>query len=666
MRPFSFYLCISAVGAALVLTSCETAEPKGPVTAPPAKAQAPTLTPPAEPAAAVQKPEEKPLPKIDPVELTLAAAEREYQAGRANYLAGHLEAAKENFNRAFDVLLSGPVPVKTEDRLQREFDKIVDGVHELELFALKAGDGFTGQQPEPAPIDEANDVTFPVDASIKAMAEQELRTTQSDLPLTLNDAVAAYINYFSTRGRGFLEHGYVRAGRYREMILKTLKEEGIPQDLIYLAQAESGFHPLALSRAGARGMWQFMASRASEYGLARNWWVDERQDPVKATQAAAHHLKDLYEQFGDWYLAMAAYNSGPGTVQHAVERTGYVDYWELHRRGVLPAETRNYVPIILAITIMSKNPAQYGLDRLAPDTPQSMDTITIRYPVDLRLVAECVDASLATLQDLNPSLLRLTTPKDEEFDLRLPLGTKAKFEQAIAAIPPDMRVWWRYHRVAPGDTLAAIAHKYHTTAPAIETVNNLDPDADLRLESKLIIPITPGRHDSETTTFSKAVTRYKVRKGDTVLSVADNFGVPTGNLRKWNRLKGNALVPGRVLLIHRPVAASGSKSKQLSASASTKRSGPGDASTTAHGKEANLRASSSHRTETASANHHAVKNANGTPAGGHRVVHRVAKGETLYSIARSYKVSVSELKRNNGQLAENLRAGSTLVIKRGE
>ena len=178
----------------------------------------------------------------------------------------------------------------------------------------------------------------------------------------MNDQVAMFINYFSSpRGKATLEHAWARAGRYHEMISRVLKEEGVPQDLIYLAQAESGFQPLALSRAGARGMWQFMAQTGELNGLARTWWVDDRQDPEKATRAAARHLHDLYNQFGDWYLAMAAYNSGRGTVQHAVERTGYADFWELYRRGVLPQETQNYVPIIIAETIMAKNPEQYGL-----------------------------------------------------------------------------------------------------------------------------------------------------------------------------------------------------------------------------------------------------------------------------------------------------------------
>src|SRR5581483_803550 len=263
-----------------------------------------------------------------------------------------------------------------DPRVQNEFDKIVDGVNSLELTGLKQADAVPEQQKsEPAPIDEANEVTFPVDPNIKAKAEAEVRKTHSDLPLMLNDTVASYINYYSTRGRDVLERALTRAGLYQDMISRVLKEEGVPQDLIYLAEAESGFRPLALSRAGARGMWQFISARARGYGLRRDAWVDERQDPEKSTRAAARHLKDLYNQFGDWYLAMAAYNSGPLTVQHAVRRTGYADFWQLYRRGVLPKETRNYVPIILAVTIMAKNPAQYGLDEIIPDKPLEVDRL---------------------------------------------------------------------------------------------------------------------------------------------------------------------------------------------------------------------------------------------------------------------------------------------------
>ena len=483
----------------------------------------------------------------------ISLAEKAYQTGLTDYNAGHLDAAKQDFNQAVDMLMSGTIDIKSDDRLQQEFDKITEEIHKLEMQAFKQGDGFTEQPSEPAPIDEANSVTFPVDVNVKARAEAELKTTQSDLPLVINDYVAGYINYFSSRGKGTFERALARSGRYRDMITKIFQEEGIPRDLIYLAQAESGFHSLALSRAGARGMWQFMASRASGYGLQRNWWIDERQDPEKATRAAARHLKDLYNEFGDWYLAMAAYNSGPGNVQQAVKRTGYADFWELYKRDVLPVETKNYVPIILAMTIMSKNPAQYGMNDMVPDTPEAYDAVTVDYPVDLRLASECVDVPVEQLVELNPSLLRGTTPREQPFELRLPKGTRQKYEDAIAAIPKDKRVLWRYHKVDAGDTLASIAKKYHTSERAIASANDL-MGQDVPVDAKLVIPMTGPTPREGVVVYSKHPTRYKVRKGDTVLSVADDFSVPPEKLRRWNRLKGNQLRRGRLLVIYKPLA----------------------------------------------------------------------------------------------------------------
>ena len=249
---------------------------------------------------------------------------------------------------------------------------------------------------------------------------------------------------------------------------------------------------------------------------------------------------------------MAAYNSGPGNVQAAVRRTGYADFWQLYKRDVLPRETKNYVPIILAMTIMAKNPTQYGLESVFPERPADVDTVSIDYPVDLRLVSEIIDVPAPTLQELNPSLLRMTTPKDGSFELVLPAGTKDKYLATIAAIPADKRVLWRYHKVESGETLASIAKKYHTTAAKISDVNGLEED-DVQAEARLIIPMT-GSRDSDVGVFSKRPTRYRVRKGDTVLSVADDFGVPPERLRRWNRLKGNELRKGRSIVIYRPVA----------------------------------------------------------------------------------------------------------------
>ncbi|HTK95613.1 MAG TPA: LysM peptidoglycan-binding domain-containing protein [Terriglobales bacterium] len=623
------WFLLPVVVATLLLTSCE--ENKKTAATPPARATAPTLTASAAPAPA-QPRAQAAAPAADPVPAILAAVEKEYNAGKADYAAGHLEAAKQDFDRAVNLLLQSPVPVKSDGRLQNEYDRVVEGVNELEMAALKQGDGFSEQKSEPAPIDEANEVTFPVDPNVKARAEAELKNTRSDLPLMMNDAVASYINFYSTRGRGTLERALTRSGRYRDMISRVFKEEGVPQDLIFLAQAESGFHPLALSRAGARGMWQFMASRASGYGLERSWWVDDRQDPEKATRAAAKHLHDLYDQFGDWYLAMAAYNSGPGNVQQAVKRTGYADFWELYHRDVLPKETKNYVPIILAFTIMSKNPMQYGLEGIVPDPPMESDTVHIDYPVDLRLVAEAVDASVDALQDLNPSLLRMTTPKEGGFDLHLPTGSKEKYETAIASIPVDKRVLWRFHRVAAGDTLASIAKRYKTSARAIAQANDLGEDADISAQTRLIIPSTAATSryaDGEPVAFSKRPFRYKVRRGDTVLSVADDFGVPAERLRKWNHLRGNDLRKGRTLLIYKPVD-------------------PELATVDKPGK----RGAKSKTTKELSAK----------PSKG-RVYHKVKPGETLFSIASDYGTTVEALKRDNPKFAATLHPGDTLVIR---
>src|SRR6266481_472897 len=635
------YARIAPVAALLAACACQSARqpaamlPAKQATAPAltaANAGGPSLPQDSKSTPALPAPEAapQPAPSSDPAADLIAKVEKEYLAGQDNYKAGHLEAARQNFDRAFDTLLSSDLQINADPRLEAEFDRILEGTNGFEMQALQQGDGFTEQKSEPAPIDEANSVTFPVDANIKAKAEAEIKSTHSDLPLMMTDQVAGYINYFSSRGRGTLENALTRSGRYEDMIRRTLKQEGVPQDLIYLAQAESGFHPLALSRVGARGIWQFMASRAKGYGLQRDWWVDDRQDPEKSTHAAARHLKDLYSQFGDWYLAMAAYNSGPGRVQSAVKRTGYADFWELYRRNVLPKETRNYVPIIVAVTIMAKNPEQYGLDDVNLDKPIPYDAVKINYPIDLRLAAECVDATATDLQDLNPSLLRLTTPKDREFELRLPAGSKEKFVSAVAAIPADKRLWWRYHKVQNGETLASLAKTYHTTATAISQANKLE-EASLEPESRLVIPIAPGKY-SDTGTYARRITRYKVHRGDTVETVAENFAVPARMVRGWNHLRGNSLAGRRVLYLHLPVT-------------------PG-----APGYEVASKSKASKKTSKPT-----VKPATASVSAG-VVQHKVRQGETLYSIASSYKTTVAALQRYNRNTA-TLRPGMILVVR---
>src|SRR5882672_3916615 len=641
------YRSLAIVLAALAANiACQSAQKQ--TFLPPAQAQAPGLRPASPPPAPVPakstpaatvapstEPQAKPQPPqaktADPVAELITRVEKEYQAGQDSYKAGNLEAAKKSFDTAVNLLLNASEELRADERMDRELDRVMEGINADDKLIAQADEG-SQQKQEAAPIDEANELTPAVDPNVKAKAEAEVKATQSDLPLMMTDQVAGFINFYSHRGRGVLERALARSGRYDEMIRRVLKQEGVPQDLIYLAQAESGFHPLAVSRVGARGMWQFMGSRAKGYGLQRNSWVDERQDPEKSTRAAAHHLKDLYAQFGDWYLAMAAYNSGPGRVQSAVKRTGYADFWELYRRNVLPKETRNYVPIILAVTIMAKNPEQYGLDDVNRDQPIPYDTVKIDYAIDLRLVAQCVNATPADLQDLNPSLLRLSTPKDREFELHVPAGTKKTFETAVAAIPADKRLWWRYHDVKSGDTLASLARTYHTTAKAISEANQLNDDS-LDAQSRLVIPIAAGKF-SDTGTYARRITRYHVRKGDTVETIAENFAVPPKMVRSWNRLKGNSLAGRKVLYLHLPVTP-GTRETEVASRSSKK--------------------SSKHpvKAETVSAT---ASNTGGV------VQHKVKEGETLYSIANTYNTTVAALQRYNRNTA-TLRPGMILVVR---
>jgi membrane-bound lytic murein transglycosylase D len=479
------------------------------------------------------------------IDYLIVRVQEKFAAGENNFKAGHLEAARRDFDESVDWMLESGYDPNGDPRLSELFRHVTDTVYLYELQAFRAGDGFTEAPAVPAPIDEVAEMTFPVDPKLKERAEAAAKNVSHDLPLTVNDVVVSYLNFFQTpRGRAIVENGLRRKGKYQDMISRVLREEGVPQDLIYLAQAESAFQPLALSRAGARGIWQFMQWRGNEYGLKRTWWVDERVDPEMATRAAAQHLRDLYGLFGDWYLAIAAYNCGPGNVQKGIERTGYADFWELYKRNVLPRETQNYVPIILAMTLIAKDAAHYGI-AAEPDSPVETDVVKPGRAIDLRLVAETIEVDVSTLRALNPSLLRMITPDDPNFVLHLPQGTSTKFSAEIADIPADKWVSWRRHRVESGETLTSIAKKYRVTAVSIAEANDLERNTGLTPGEKLIIPA--ARPVEETKSH---LVRYRVRKGDTLAGVADQFSVTSEDIRKWNGLKTGKVSRGMVLRIY--------------------------------------------------------------------------------------------------------------------
>lgn len=568
----------------------------------------------------------------DGIQRLIAGSRTALDAGEKDFQAGHLAKAREEFDQAIDQLLASGFDLDADARLSDVYHHIVETVSADELEAFRDGDGFREQKATPAPIDEIAD-TVPepeaFDPNLRGRAEGEVSSVKHDLPLTVNDPVLGYLHYFRTpRGSAIVETGLRRAGRYRSMVQRVLGEEGIPQDLIYLAQAESAFLPQAVSKAGARGMWQFMSFAGRKYGLQKSWWVDERQDPEKATHAAARDLRDLYDQFGDWYLAMAAYNSGAGTVQHAIERTGYADFWELYRRNVLPKETKNYVPIILALTLISKDPARYGMI-FDPEPPLKADTVKPGQPIDLRLVAETIDTDLETLRSLNPQLLRLATPADPEFVLRLPEGSAERFFAEIAAIPPEKWVSWRRHKVEEGETLSGIAKKYRVLPSAIADANDLPAGSPLEQGQKLIIPAAPHAEAA----VGKLI-RYRVRRTDSVASIADEFDVSAVELRKWNHMSSDRVARGRYLRIY-----------------------PGGMAPITQAKPREI-APNAVAARSAGSKPALVMEARST-----KVVHHVKPGETLWSIARAYRTTVEAIQSGNRYLfSRPLEVGDTLTI----
>ena len=411
-----------------------------------------------------------------------------------------------------------------------------------------------GRKDVPAPIESIAKLTFPVDPRVKQRVQQELQSVHSDLPLVSNDLVDGVMTYYLGRGRGFIQVILKRLGTYDPIFSDALSKEGLPHDLVYLAAGESAFNPFAVSNKRCVGIWQFSAGTAAMYGLKKDRWVDERVDPEKSTRAAAHHLKDLYNTFGDWYLAMAAYDSGPMTVQRAIEKTGYADFWMLRKLHALPRETENYVPIFLATALIAKDPKAFGFD-VAPDPPLAADHVVVTEPTDLRLVAELIDHPVEELVPLNPSLLRWTTPaNDPAFTLNLPAGTGAIFEQAVASIPSDKRIWWRSHKVDGGETVSSIAQKYRISTVALARANGIDSDSELEQGARLVLPLAPGKDSSLQRIHAREPRRavnYRIRSGDTLELIADRFDVTPYQIRQWNNLKSSHLVPGKSLRVFR-------------------------------------------------------------------------------------------------------------------
>ena len=626
---------VLALVALAALPACRTTAPVQPVKVAPPSTM-PVLRTEIEPVAAAIPAQLPPVNFNDPIDVTILQAQLRFEKGQELYKQGFLKQAKAEFDGAIDVILETTANYPKEPRLQKQLMELVSRVNALELAALREGDGFTDQNDQPAAIDElANVETFPalIDPKLKKTIEEDVKDIVHDLPIEINDRVLGFLAYYQNgRGKSSMELGLERMGRYQPMIERILKEEGVPLDLIYLCQAESAFEPRALSRAAAKGMWQFISSRGKEYGLRQSWWIDERSDPEKSTRAAARHLKDLYQEFGDWYLAMAAYNSGPFRVQRALDKTGADNFWTLAEKRALPKETINYVPNILALTIIGKNPEKYGFN-VTPAAALETERVSVEKATDLRVIAEAIEVPVEDLRALNTHVLRWTTPPDDpDFQLILPKGYAEKFIEQIASLPESKRVLFREHVVGKGDTLGGIAKKYGATTAQLTQANNLGKKPVLRVGQALIIPmsgITPPQLARQATTAasSKATAKkpaatnavaaavwYTVRAGDTLFKIADRFSTTVDKLKSWNRLQSNRLAVGKRLVV------APASSPQAS-----------------------------------------------TPPAPKKVIHQVKKGETLDRIATTYKTSVDAIiSWNESEDLSVLHPGDRITIFLGD
>lgn len=542
------------------------------IAAAPTGAAAPVATPPAEPQPPVQ----------DTVLALIEISNAHFTTGQRELDQGHFEAAKQEFNRAIDVLLESPYGARTEPRIREHFDRLVDRISTYEVKAHAEGDGFTEKKYEPASIDEllAVSTTFgPVTASaeLKTAVQSDLNTSEHDVPIPLNQRVLRYIELFQGRLHDFIAQGLQRGSKYLPMIQDVFRAEGLPLDLAYVPLVESAFKPNALSRAKAKGVWQFMTGTALENGLRRDWYIDERSDPEKATVAAAKYLRTLVNLFnGDWHIALASYNGGPGRMQQAVKRAGGVkDFWELAAKPrLLPRETREYVPMILAAIVIARNPAQYGFD-VQPEPPHAYDTVTLQNPVDLRHIAEWTGTTIDEIQALNPELRRWTTPvKATDYELKVPSGTAEQVLARLADAPAADLASLKWYTVKRGDTLPLIAKKLRVSRADLAEANYIRTTTKVKAGQKLMVPheatvLMAARTDrpvplaearsivvqpgvlAASTNSNRVKVLYEIKQGDTLSSIAQLFRTTVASLRSWNpRLRPNRLMPGSRLTIY--------------------------------------------------------------------------------------------------------------------
>lgn len=550
---------------------------------------------------------------------SVLAARAEEAAGDVAREQGDAAAARKHFAEALRLLESGP----DDPRIAEVAEEIEAKLRDLEPDGSPEPEA-DGEEVEPSPLDEL-DTVQPGVAPGELERERNLIEQNApafDIPMVVNEKVIAWIDYYTRAHKEKFQQGLVRSGRYLPLIHRIFTEAGLPKDLAYMAHVESAYKPHAYSRAKAKGIFQFIRSTGVRYGLRVDGWVDERSDPEKATRAAAAYLTDLYGMFGDWYLALAAYNAGEGKIQRTLASTRAVDFWTLASRRVLRNETTNYVPAILAAVLISKDPVRYGFE-FQPETPVDYDTIRVDESVHLEVLARCAGSSVETLRDLNPALRRRMTPP-YAFDVRVPTGKGEATLAALAEVPRWQRSVVATHKVAEGETLAKVARRYGVSVSGLQRANRMGKRTVLKPGESLVIPDggeVYSEHRDVPSAGSSAV--YRVRSGDTLGSIAKRYRTTPAAIASANGIRINSVLRiGQKLVIRGRAAASAS----IAAGART-------------------------------------ASAAGATSGARRVIHTVRRGETLHRIATRYRITVDELcAMNRIRRDETLYPGTRLTV----
>ncbi len=532
-------------------------------------------------------------PRSQEIQRVIERSNSYFQSAEVNFKDGNFDKARREYDKAIDIVLEAGVDVRSDARLQQHYQGLVEYIFQRQMTLMVAAPGpaasdvaqngadqdaatktkekdssdrgFGQQTYTPSPLDDLTKLNL-TEEETKGATEDQVQTAVTaaklDFNFKPNVLVQSFINYYLGRGRATMDQGLRRSGRFMDMTRKIFKEEGVPQDIAWLCQVESAWSPIARSWAAAVGLWQFIPGTGARYGLRQDYYVDERSSFEKATRASARYLKWLANRYdGNWELAMAAYNSGEGRVDSAIARSGYADFWEIYSRGLIPQETRNYVPNILATILIAKDPEKYGFS-VKPEPPLKYDYVKVNNMVDLRLVSDATDTPYDMLLALNPDLKRAVTPPGVEHLLRVPPGKGGVLKAALDRIPPEKRSSWRMLTAQSDDSFESISRKTGVSAAAIQQFNG----GVIRPGQKVIIPLNSGVRNvvlsnakgSSAMASATAgaggggakIVTYKVKRGESLGDIAGRYNISVRDIATLNRLGSTAkLRAGQVIKV---------------------------------------------------------------------------------------------------------------------